>query len=75
MKRLNLVFLAFICSLTFITTESIAQTNASLLSAANTKTSKTIELFNGKNLKGWYTYIKGRGRSSDPQKYLPLAMA
>ena len=73
MKRLNLVFLAFICSLTFITTESIAQTNASLLSAANTKTNKTIELKKKKNLKGWYTYIKGRGRSSDPQKVFTVS--
>lgn len=30
--------------------------------------SKTIRLFNGKNLDGWYTYLKDRGRDSDPNK-------
>ncbi|WP_152266463.1 3-keto-disaccharide hydrolase [Agriterribacter humi] len=68
MEKRILIFLAFICALTFIATGNFAQTNASLLSARDTKTNKTIELFNGKNLKGWYTFIKGRGRGSDPQK-------
>lgn len=68
MEKRILIFLAFICPLTFIATGNFAQTNASLLSAIDTKTNKTIELFNGKNLKGWYTFIKGRGRGSDPQK-------
>ncbi len=31
------------------------------------KSSKT-QLFNGKNLDGWYTFIKGKGRNIDPNK-------
>lgn len=31
------------------------------------KTSE-IQLFNGKNLDGWYTYIKDRGKNIDPKK-------
>ncbi len=27
-----------------------------------------IDLFNGKDLKGWYTYLKGRGKNVDPKK-------
>jgi len=27
-----------------------------------------VKLFNGKNLDGWYTFIKGRGRDNDPNK-------
>ncbi len=27
-----------------------------------------IKLFNGKNLDGWYTYIKDRGKNTDPKK-------
>ncbi len=27
-----------------------------------------IKLFNGKNLNGWYTFIKNRGRNNDPNK-------
>ncbi|RIH66475.1 DUF1080 domain-containing protein, partial [Mariniphaga sediminis] len=26
-----------------------------------------ISLFNGKDLSGWYTYLEGRGRDSDPK--------
>lgn len=29
---------------------------------------QTIPLFNGKDLSGWYTYLKGRGRDNDPKK-------
>ncbi|MBN8856805.1 MAG: DUF1080 domain-containing protein [Sphingobacteriales bacterium] len=28
----------------------------------------TVHLFNGKNLDGWYTFIKDRGRNNDPKK-------
>lgn len=28
---------------------------------------KSIALFNGKDLGGWYTFLKGRGRGSDPE--------
>ncbi|MEI6680472.1 MAG: hypothetical protein WCL21_17825 [Mariniphaga sp.] len=30
--------------------------------------SSKIQLFNGKNLDGWYTFIKGKGRNIDPNK-------
>ena len=29
---------------------------------------KTTHLFNGQNLDGWYTFLKDRGRNSDPKK-------
>ncbi|MDR2705301.1 MAG: DUF1080 domain-containing protein [Planctomycetaceae bacterium] len=29
---------------------------------------KTIPLFNGKNLDGWYTFIKSKGKNSDPNR-------
>ena len=31
------------------------------------KTAK-IQLFNGKNLNGWYTFLKKEGRNNDPNK-------
>lgn len=31
------------------------------------KTAK-IQLFNGKNLDGWYTFLKKEGRNNDPNK-------
>lgn len=32
------------------------------------KAGKTISLFNGKNLDGWYTYLTRNGRGHDPEK-------
>ncbi len=32
------------------------------------KEKKTLRLFDGKSLDGWYTFIKDRGRDSDPKK-------
>ncbi|RIW15180.1 DUF1080 domain-containing protein [Algoriphagus lacus] len=32
------------------------------------KKQKTISLFNGKNLEGWYTFVQNRGRDIDPKK-------
>ena len=32
-----------------------------------TSSKSRIKLFNGKNLDGWYTFLKGRGRNIDPQ--------
>ena len=37
------------------------------------KNSKTIYLFNGKNLNGWYTFLKVRGRDNDPKKVFTVA--
>lgn len=34
----------------------------------DSRTGKTIPLFNGQNLDGWYTFIKDRGRDNDPKK-------
>lgn len=34
---------------------------------------KTVKLFNGENLDGWYTYIKGRGKNSDPKKVFTVS--
>ncbi len=32
-----------------------------------------VALFNGENLNGWYTYIKGRGKNSDPNKVFTVS--
>lgn len=34
---------------------------------ANAGQGKTIHLFNGRNLDGWYVFLKGRGRDNDPR--------
>ena len=60
MKRIILLILAGVCIMTGGIDTVVAQTNPSQ--------NKTIHLFNGKNLDGWYTFIKDRGRDSDPKK-------
>jgi hypothetical protein len=39
-----------------------------VLTAGFTSEKKKINLFNGKNLDGWYTFIKGKGKNNDPGK-------
>ncbi|RRA98032.1 3-keto-disaccharide hydrolase [Larkinella rosea] len=58
MGKLNLKFLAAILCLFVITGETTAQS----------KRSKTVRLFNGKNLKGWYRFVEKRGRENDVKK-------
>ena len=45
--------------------------NAAL--AADAATQAAIKLFNGKDLDGWYTYLKDRGRNQDPQQVFTVA--
>ncbi len=37
-------------------------------SGTDTKPKKATSLFNGRNLKGWYTFVQNRGRNNDPKK-------
>jgi hypothetical protein len=41
---------------------------AKLSGPERNKGSKTVKIFNGKNLDGWYTFIKGRGKNIDPNQ-------
>lgn len=58
---LNLSILA-ICALLF-----------SGCSGYNSGSDNTVKLFNGENLDGWYTYIKGHGKNSDPKKVFTVS--
>ena len=48
--------------------DSFSQDNAPLISTAVPHGNKTVKLFNGKDLSGWYTFIQNRGRDTDPKK-------
>jgi hypothetical protein len=65
MKRI-LIFLT-VFSLSFL---NYADTFASVSeSPTGTDSGKSkIKLFNGKNLDGWYTFIRGKGKNVDPNK-------
>jgi hypothetical protein len=59
MKKIVTVFLAII---------SLNAATCSVNYAQRISKSKSLILFNGKNLDGWYTYLQHRGRDSDPKK-------
>lgn len=67
MKKVVLVFLASISSMTLVVEKNFAQSSQHSLSVQR-KPHKAIPLFNGKNLEGWYTFLKERGRNIDPKK-------
>ena len=47
-----------------IQAKSFAQKSQQKIDASN---NETIQLFNGQNLDGWYTFLKDRGRDNDPK--------
>jgi hypothetical protein len=63
MKKLIPVLLAFILG-TIVLQESFAQRSRSSKNGRSTP----IQLFNGRNLDGWYTFLRDRGRDRDPKK-------
>lgn len=60
MKKNMLLVLAGVLLFTFQADDSYAQ--------GRRGKQNITHLFNGKNLDGWYTFIKGRGKNNDPQK-------
>lgn len=68
MKKIILVtaFAIFLIAINQI--KSFAQASPQQIDALNEKNDKTIQLFNGQNLDGWYTFLKDRGRDNDPKK-------
>lgn len=61
MKKLIILFATLFVLLVFSAEIAHAQKKKA-------REGKTICLFNGKNLDGWYTFLKGRGRDNDPKK-------
>ncbi|OQB43365.1 MAG: hypothetical protein BWY09_00207 [Candidatus Hydrogenedentes bacterium ADurb.Bin179] len=50
-----------------------AQEPAAPVASGTAETTNVIHLFNGKDLGGWYTYLKGRGRDVDPLKVFTVS--
>lgn len=65
-KKLFLIFLIFTVSMTSFTKTGFARPD--LFSVEKNPQKSKIQLFNGKNLDGWYTFLKGKGRNNDPNK-------
>lgn len=63
-KRIVVISLVFTFLMIGSSEMAFAQSSASVKNPSSRK----IELFNGKNLDGWYTFIKGKGRNTDPNR-------
>ena len=47
--------------------KGVGQGSPHTVVAQNQANDKTIKLFNGNNLDGWYTFLQNRGRNNDPK--------
>ncbi len=65
---MNKVFPAWFAFLFSTLIMQSCHTARSLHNNGYKKDTTTIKLFNGKNLNGWYTFLKNRGRDNDPKK-------
>ena len=64
MKKIIPVSVVFLFCMIISAENTLAQSSGRSLDAGK----ETIKLFNGKNLNNWYTFLKDRGRDTDPKK-------
>ena len=67
MIRLFSIFLILIASTNFGNTVFARSSEPSTVGKKHSSQVK-VQLFNGKDLDGWYTFLKGKGRDNDPNK-------
>lgn len=68
MKKLFILIMIFTLSMMNFTEPGFARCpDLSIVKKMNTHKS-IMQLFNGKNLDGWYTFLKDKGRNNDPNK-------
>ena len=68
MKKPFLIFLIFAIFLIFFTEIGFALCPILSVQKKVNPNKSNMHLFNGKNLNGWYTFIKGKGPNNDPNK-------
>ncbi|MBN1790087.1 MAG: DUF1080 domain-containing protein [Bacteroidales bacterium] len=73
MKRRMYVLLTLILSISFLLETGFSRFNDPSTSANGSLQRSEIQLFNGKNLDGWYTFLKDRGRNNDPNKVFTVS--
>lgn len=71
MKKNVCIVLTFLAFRIFMAENSMAQITKGY-GDLEYKQGKTIALFNGKNLEGWYTFLKDRGRNNDPKEVFTI---
>ena len=67
MKKVMLVITFTIFLIVINGVKSFAQDSKQQMNVLNQQNGKTIQLFNGQNLDGWYTFLEDSGRDNDPK--------
>ena len=68
MTRLFIITLSIITSMSIFGVNAFTEPSNSEVQERKDSNKNEVQLFNGKNLDGWYTFIKGKGRDNDPNK-------
>ncbi len=68
MTRLFIISLSLVASMTIFGNRVFAGSSDPDVTGKKQAGQAGVKLFNGKNLDGWYTFIKGKGRDNDPNK-------
>lgn len=68
MTRLFIISLSIITSMSIFGVNAFAESSKSEVQERRDSNKSEVQLFNGKNLDGWYTFLKGKGRDNDPNK-------
>ena len=68
MTRLFIISLSIITSMSIFGVNAFTESSKSEVQEKRNSNKTEVQLFNGKNLDGWYTFIKGKGRDNDPNK-------
>ena len=67
MKKVILTIAVSIFLIAANEVKSFGQATQQQVDGLNQSNDNTIQLFNGENLDGWYTFLKDRGRDKDPK--------
>ncbi len=73
MKKIIRFVHVFTLCIAVIPVSNFAQTAIEAHHGKGQKEHTSLQLFNGKNLKGWYTFLKDRGRNNDPKKVFTVS--
>lgn len=68
MTRLFIISLSIITSMSIFGVNTFTESSISEVQKKRDSNKTEVQLFNGENLDGWYTFIKGKGRDNDPNK-------
>jgi hypothetical protein len=71
--KITSFYIAAILGLLFNPETARSSEHMKNLETRNSQVARTTHLFNGKNLKGWYTFLQERGRNNDPKQVFSVA--